>query len=803
MEKALEKTSSLLPPKGDKKLGEEIFRILDEVIKDKDTLGLPARWKRNAELAKNKFWKSNSTTVPLTTGDLYHQHRRRTINNLTDNNPTFNVLPSGDIGEDTSVIDKIHETVDYWWNESEQQAVFRKSVTAGEDNGIAIQKCVFNPLLKNGIGECETIVVDPFHFGIYPVTCTEIQKAYAVLHYTPKTIREIKDKYGSKADEVVADEELIKELGEDRREIMGGKPDPSRGYLASIGGNVKTILEQGQTGKSLDDKVLEVEIWVRDRSKNRKETVVESENRGGEIINKTKVEENPIYKGDIRRIVCCNMGKIILADDENPSINPNLSLEEAQKTYLFDKFPFATAQSNENLYAIWGSTDAEYLEPILIDYNKTLSQLTLFKDKMVRPKFMNPKTSGVSNGELNNITGIINPSNSMEAQGMGWTAAPQTPLDLYQYLETLKALFFLVSGQFDLDSTDFNGDVIAYKAIAALLERAKTNNRHKEMAYTALVRECGRMFLSNMMNWYTEDRYISVDQGGKPTAVPINGKQLRLPVNLMVVSGSTMPVSLVQRREEARELFKLGVLDQEEVLKYHDWPDYMAVVQRMAAGPLGAFLQKLAGIGVPAPLLQLFQQIGTMKPEEFKKSVKDGQIPDFMTMLKAVLSGQQENPQQAIEMQRLQAEAMEKGANAKKAMAETEKIGAETKALLFKTDAEVRLLAEKIVSEQHGRAVKDQGVAMDWKALDQKAAEVVSNIEDRKKAREQESARIVSDIESKHRDHARADVETAHDLSLRHREQDHREKVTWEKYRDEKDQGAFKGIKGAETDNET
>ena len=71
-----------------------------------------------------------------------------------------------------------------------------------------------------------------------------------------------------------------------------------------------------------------------------------------------------------------------------------------------------------------------------------------------------------------------------------------------------------------------------------------------------------------------------------------------------------MPVSDIYKREEAKDLFKLRLIDQEEILKILEIDNYQEIIQRMQQGPLGEYLQKLEKIGVPPPLLQMFEQIG-------------------------------------------------------------------------------------------------------------------------------------------------------------------------------------------------
>ena len=91
------------------------------------------------------------------------------------------------------------------------------------------------------------------------------------------------------------------------------------------------------------------------------------------------------------------------------------------------------------------------------------------------------------------------------------------------------------------------------------------------------------MFLSHMQNWYTEERWISFTEEGRAAVAPLHGARCRVPARLTVVSGSTMPVSKVQQREEALALFEMGAIDRRDLLEKLDWSERAAVLERLEA----------------------------------------------------------------------------------------------------------------------------------------------------------------------------------------------------------------------------
>lgn len=698
----------LLPPEGHPRLGYAVFEVLAEILQHKQDMGLPQKWMRHYELSKNRHWRSSSKKAPLVTANLLHAHRVRTVNTLTDNNPTFNVVQVGEVeSEKEDVFEALLHTTEFWWTDTEQQNVLECSVLNGELYGCTFEKVIFNPRLESGLGEVETVVVDPFYIGWYPVKCMDIQKAHAILHFYPMAVREAKLRWPEKAGEIVSDDEAIKALGDTRSEVKAnsmGQHD--QGYFTSIGNAIKQVFSAlgvggGKGPANISDEVLIVECWVKDYSR-------------GMVDEATEADK---YPGNIRCVTTCCGGKVVLDDKPNPSINPELPVDQASQTYLWSRFPFSKTQSHTDTGNPWGMSDLEQLEMLNIEINKTISQLTLVKDRIARIKLINPKDSGVSNAELTNAPGIINPSNSLAAQSLRYLDPPAINADMFKFLDIYQALFFQVAGSFELEQADATGkNVIAYKAIAALLERAATMLRGKIRNYSKMIRERGRMYLSHAMNWYTEDRFISYEQDGREVTQAIRGDHMLIPAKLNVVSGSTMPVSKVQEREEALALFDKGAIDAEELLKKIEWKNWKEVIARVKSGPIGEFLQKLEMMGFPPSLIQGLQEISTMEMDDFEKALEDGEIPMLQQLL-ALPSPNEGGPtpleQGEMELAAAKAEVERANAELIREKTKTEQVIQATKLAGMKFDkeklAQDRALAiAKIRADKHTQAMTDR-----------------------------------------------------------------------------------------------
>jgi hypothetical protein len=672
----LKKSFELLPPEGNHDVGKKVFWVLGEVLKYKDSQGLPKKWVKSYDLCRNKHWKQKHTTKPLVSANLIGTHRRRTVNMLTNNNPTFNVARfSPDVSEEQ--LEMVLHAQENWWIEQEQQSILEDSVLNGETYGCAIEKVVFNPELEYGIGEVETEVLEPFHFGLYPVLQKDVQKCEAVLHFRPMTVREARRLWPKSADKIRSDKEYIAKLKDTRHEIAKRGED----FFGTIGGVVKHFINSVGDTSDHEDETLVVEFWVKDRT--------EVTEMGEEVDGLVEMITKPKYAGYIRRVIVCNGGDVVLEDRSNPSINPDLPEELAQQSYLWDKFPFSLTTSNKDNVSPWGSTDIEQLDGLQAEINKTLSQFTLLKDRASRMKIINPKTSGVSNDQFTNAPGIVNPSNSMEAAAIRYMAPPEIPRDMLEGLRLYKDLFYSVSGAFELENAQTPGrEVISYKAISALIEHAKTTEQGKIRNYGKMIRERGRMYLSLAQNWYTEQRWISYQVDDKRQSQGISGLDLLVPAKLTVVSGSTMPRSKVQEREEAIALADKRHIDSEALLKVLEFSDRKEIIKRQKTGPLGYLAEALGAMGASDTFTQYVMELGQSDPDEVERAIESGQFPP----LESILGQPQPNASEQIE---------------------TEKIAAE----IEKTRAETMLVQEKIRSERVDQQVRSAGVTLDSENL--------------------------------------------------------------------------------------
>jgi len=718
----------LLPPEGDKNVGKKVFQLLAVILNDKVRLGLHEKWNRNYKLRRNKHWKTKtSASLPLVSANITFTHIQRTTNTLTDNNPTFNVASVGKVEEDQKdVCLDLQRSAEHWWLDQEQQDKLESSVLNGETYGICIEKVVFNEDLEGGLGDAQTVIVDPFYFGWYPVALkdiSELQSSEAVVHFYPKSVRRMRAKYPKLANKIKPDKEVLKDLNDDRRDINAQGDKKTNNMLVTIQTIVKSISNFISGGESLDDEETVVcEMWVRDN------TMVRDEKTQTDGIGNEYLIEKMKYTGGIRYVLACS-GGVVLEDKDNPNINPSIGEDEARQTYLYDKFPFYGANSVKDTASAWGISDLEQLEALNMELNKSLSQMVLEKDKSARRKIINPKNSGVENNEFTNYPGIIRPTTAETGAGIRYLELPQSSIDIEKSITLFKDLFFLIAGTFDLDQAQVGNNVIAYKAIAALLERAATTMRGKIRSYGRLIRERGRMYISHLHNFYTEERWISyAEKDGEQTSKSIVGTRLITPAKLTVVSGSTLPISRVQQREEALELFKGNAIDRQELLEKLDWGNRAEVLKRMNAGPLGSVINQMEQAGIPPHIMEYIKNIIEIDPKKLQAAIEKGQFPSFEQFMTEFMQ-----------------EKMQGEPQGKPEDVETTKARAEVK----KLEAEAALTTAQIQTEAVKQEVALAGVDFDEQQMRIKRAESVSKMESDIKSHKREDVKTGADIVSK------------------------------------------------------
>jgi hypothetical protein len=309
------------------------------------------------------------------------------------------------------------------------------------------------------------------------------------------------------------------------------------------------------------------------------------------------VQKKKYPKG--RKIVVCS--KVVLESGENP--------------YDDGLFPYARIQNYVNQRKFWGISDIEQLESPQKVFNKlicfSLDVLTL----MGNPIWKVGSGSGVDTDNLYNQPGLIVECDDVN-QVQREEGVQLQPYVL-QLVDRLKLWFDDISGSNDVSRGARPEGVTAASAIQSLQEAANIRVRQKARNLDACLQNLGQLYLSRIFQFYSAPRvfrltnqdgsqkffkfhvetltnpetneqekvahYRPFEQGadgkiyeGQVKSMPIKGS-----LDLKVNTGSTLSFAKDAIKNEAIQLFDRQIIDDEEVLKRFDYPNWEAVLQRV------------------------------------------------------------------------------------------------------------------------------------------------------------------------------------------------------------------------------
>lgn len=293
-------------------------------------------------------------------------------------------------------------------------------------------------------------------------------------------------------------------------------------------------------------------------------------------------------------------------------------LEDGPCEYEDGKLPLSRLVNYHLPREFFGMSEVEQLKSPQRMFNKlisfTLDVLTL----MGNPIWVVDVDSGIDTDNLINKPGLVieKNKNTEVRREEGVQLQPY----VLQLIDRLRDWFEAGAGTAEVSQGINPGGVTAASAIANLQEAAQTRVRLKSRNLDACLQQDGQMYLSRVLQYRDAPTIMRItnnqsatqyfkfhvqpvmDPDGKPmvsetgdpmreaivqemTAAGLADIQ-RIPIkgalDCQVSTGTTLPFMKAQKSQEAKDLFDRQLIDQEEVLKTVDWPNYQAVMARMA-----------------------------------------------------------------------------------------------------------------------------------------------------------------------------------------------------------------------------
>lgn len=273
-------------------------------------------------------------------------------------------------------------------------------------------------------------------------------------------------------------------------------------------------------------------------------------------------------------------------------------------------FPFIKMTNYLLPREFWGVGEVENLDSPQKTINKLLAFVSDAMALMGNPIFIVDDTSGVDTDNLFNKPGlIVEKTAGSEVRREPGVEIPSFILPL---LDRYKQYFDGVSGQTDLSRGVESGSVTAASAIENLQQAQQTRLRLKSKHIDAFLQDFGKLYLSRVFQFYSVPRIIrisgdsnadkffmfhvekldAIGPDGTPSTKHIahvsdhNGMnpmqyEITSDFDVRVGTGSSLPFAKAEKSDISFKLFQLGVIDDEEVMKNLDYPNYEAVLQRV------------------------------------------------------------------------------------------------------------------------------------------------------------------------------------------------------------------------------
>lgn len=533
-----------------------------------------------------------------------------------DARPRFEFLPEEP--SDFELGEILNQAAESDWTRNNWSLQFLETLYDANFYGAGLSSLLFDPDGNYKAGRICYESVDPLYFFPDPDAHDVNKKCGYVIYAEPVDVAKVKKKYPKHAPYIRADlvdlTNNMRDLAQERRQT------PNDGYA------VHTTDAEGGLDK---DRALLVTCWLSPEYLSDDYEEIEHQNDDGTVEYEQKARWP---KG--RKIVICS--KVLLEDGENPNDDAEIPYQRLLNYVLPREF--------------WGISEVEQLEGPQKTFNKVLNFALDVMTLMGNPIWVVDTDSGVETDAIVNKPGLVVEKNK------GTEVRREEGVQLQPYVlqlaEKMAAWFDDVSGNQEVSQGRQPTGITAASAITSLQEAAQTRLRQKSRNADYYLQDLGRQWLSRTFQYRTapemfrltnkqgveqyfrmhvedfdktEEQEVVDPMTGMPTTqtVPTGEKgrqvvvqpygeggmmdptqlkvfELRGKFDVRVSTGTSLPFAKAEKEQRQLNLFDRGIIDAEEVLKQTDYPNWEAVLQRVAQQKAMEAQQQLLA-GAPPP----------------------------------------------------------------------------------------------------------------------------------------------------------------------------------------------------------
>lgn len=505
---------------------------------------------------------------------------------LTDSRPKIEYVPTvPSMYELADILTKVAEND---WVHNNWSNVITEMMYDSHFYGTGFVNVGYDPKANMGIGNATLKTWDPFYCFPDP-NARDINepKCRYFIYAEPVDIEEIKKEYSDKAKYFTADViDLAQGNKTDLENVMFKSPVESR-----------LIVEGTSMYETAGrDQVLKLTLYSKDGEIEENETIEEDldGNQKKEYVQTLKYPRG-------RRIVIASG---ILCEDG---------------PFEFDDTLIPAAKINNYMLPreFWGISEIEQLEMPQKALNRLISFANDNLTLMGNPIWLVGSEANIDTDNLFNKPGLVVESDNIDAiRREGGVELPGYVMQMVNwYRQALDGL----SGESDLSRGTEPTNDLSGEAIGTLQEAQQTRLRLKARLLDALLQQAGKLYMNRVLEFYSLPRIIRVtgDDGAvsffhfhvekEPNVDPKTGQpdgtfkkfavtqdhddngmpgapkriEIMGDFDVRVSTGSALPFAKEEKQNLSMQLFKMQVIDDEELLKNVDYPNWEAVLNRM------------------------------------------------------------------------------------------------------------------------------------------------------------------------------------------------------------------------------
>ena len=562
-----------------KKLAKKVEKLFSKAKRHRKKFDFD--WIENYEMFRGKQWKEQRPSYRHSEViNLIFQSVQHSVPIISDIRPQFSFLPMEP--SDHLVAEVFNKVANADWERNGWGQDVLEMLYDGHIYGTGFIGTFFDADANLGVGNIDIKSQDPFYCYPDPSAKDVNRDCDYFIYAEPKDVDKLKRQFPKFADHIKPD---ISNLMEQRENILY---DHTHRSPISPTEDIAT----DHTGMDSKHKTLVITCFMKDDE-------VEESEEYDEDQEKTVFKSKKKYPNG-RRVV--KIGEFIVEDGPNP--------------YEDEKYPWAAWRNYVDPRMFWGISEVQQLKGPQRTFNKLISFALDVVTLMGNPIWVVDDTADIDTENLFNQPGlIVEKAAGSEVRREAGVQLQPFVLDLITRME---GWFNGLAGTNDVSQGAKPAGVSAASAINLLQEAAETRLRQKSRNLDATLQQVGQMYLSRFLQFYSAPRIFRLTKNGEVQKFlkmevsreekamgdpditlkvkeiekdeetgefkePVTYKEFKNlgQFDVRVTTGSSLPFAKQERVNKSFELFDRQVIDDQELLKAIDFPNWEAVLERV------------------------------------------------------------------------------------------------------------------------------------------------------------------------------------------------------------------------------